>query len=62
MFLSKDKSGTCLISETKPERATTFWKSNDSKYMVMTKKWADEKFPRLSWEDEPIEIHVEFIF
>lgn len=62
MWVSKDKSGTVLISEAKPERMTCHWRSPNHRYYVMNAKYADELLPDLKWEDDPKEFDFGFYF
>lgn len=62
MWVSKDKSGTVLISESKPERMTCHWRSPNHRYYVMNAKYADELLPDLKWEDDPKEFDFGFYF
>ena len=59
MWIAKDKSGTVLISENKPERRTSNWVSPDNRYMVVNAKYGETLFS-VKWEDEPLEIRVNF--
>ena len=59
MWIAKDKSGTVLISENKPERRTSNWASPDNHYMVVNAKYGETLFS-VKWEDEPLEIRVNF--
>lgn len=58
MFVSRDKSGTILLSENKPSRQLSHWSTSDKCYMVMNKDYGDKLFPDLKWNDEPIEISI----
>lgn len=62
MWIARDKSGTVLISQGRPERMTCHWKSPDHQYYVMNAKFADEVFPDLTWKDEPKEYDFGFYF
>lgn len=62
MWVSRDKSGTVLLSEEKPERMTCHWKSPNHRYYVMNAKYANELLPDLKWEDEPKEFDFGFYF
>lgn len=58
MFVSRDKSGTILLSESKPTKQLCHWSVSDKNYMVMNKEFGDKLFPNLKWGDEPIEISI----
>ena len=59
MWIARDKSGTYLLSENKPERRTSNWVSLDNHYMVINAKYGETLFS-VKWEDEPLEIKVNF--
>lgn len=61
MFISKDKSGTVLISSKKPERCTAHWRAINSEYVVMPAKYAEKRFPYIKWENEPFYIEEPLI-
>ena len=58
MFVSRDKSGTILLSEDKPIKQLCHWSISDKNYMVMTKEFGDKLFTNLKWSDEPIEVSI----
>lgn len=58
MFISKDKSGTYLLSVNKPERMRAHWKSIDDQYMVINSKFGEKIFPMVSWKGDPLEIRM----
>lgn len=62
MWIARDKAGTCLISEEKPERMTCHWRSPNHRYYVMNEKYSLELFPELKWTDEPKEIEFGLVF
>lgn len=62
MWIARDKAGTCVISQEKPERMTCHWKVLNHRYYVMNAKYADELLPELKWEDEPKEFDFGFYF
>lgn len=62
MWIARDKSGTVLISEERPERQTCHWKSPTHRYYVMNSRYADELLPNLTWKDEPKEFDFGFYF
>ena len=62
MWVARDKSGTVLISEERPERMTCHWKSPNHRYYVMNSKYVDELLPDLTWKDEPKEFDFGFYF
>lgn len=62
MWIAKDKSGTVLICQEKPERMTCHWRSPNHRYYVMNSKYGMELFPELNWQDEPKEIEFGLVF
>lgn len=62
MWIARDKSGTVLISEERPERMTCHWKAPNHRYYVMNSKYAEELLPDLTWSDEPKEFDFGFYF
>lgn len=62
MWIARDKSGTYLLSENKPERMTSHWRSPNHRYYVMNSKYGIELFPELNWQNEPKEIEFGLVF
>lgn len=56
MFVAKDKSGHVCISVERPVRERAYWRPINCRYIIMNNKYAEELFPNLKWEDEPIEL------
>ena len=59
MWIARDKSGTYLLSEERPERMLAHWRSPNNHYMVMNAKYGEILFS-VEWKDEPLEIKVNF--
>ena len=66
MWVAKDKDGTLNLWFNKPKRAVNFWYGQQKQdgwkvieEFIQNKYEIDGKqFPKLTWEDEPIEVLV----
>ena len=52
MFVAKNKSGETILFYKKPKRKSVYWLSVDGKYFNID----STIFPKLKWEDEPVEV------
>lgn len=65
MFAARDKDGYLCIYAHKPHRGTAEWssvdlyKTSETSAVELNRICIDGRlFPELTWEDDPIEVHV----
>lgn len=58
MYVAKDKSGTFVFSEEKPERMDCHWKTSNKHYFVCNQSFGEKLFPEMKWEDEPMLVPI----
>ena len=67
MWVARDKDGTLNLWFNKPKRAVNFWYCQQkqdgwkgTEEFIQNKHEIDGKqFPKLTWDDEPIEVKIE---